>query len=107
MLFVWNDPEGNPPPEDVTIPVIPAHDDPEFTDWVWYTTTIEGSNCREIVDNVVDMAHFFYVHFSFPTYFKNVFEGHVATQFMKGIGREDIRPRKGKGGSGAVGNSSV
>ena len=29
------------------------------------------------------MAHFFYVHFAFPTYFKNVFEGHVATQFME------------------------
>ncbi|HWJ67169.1 MAG TPA: Rieske 2Fe-2S domain-containing protein [Nocardioides sp.] len=107
MLFVWNDPEGNPPPEDVTIPRIPAYGDPEYTEWVWYTTRIEGSNCREIVDNVVDMAHFFYVHYSFPTYFKNVFEGHTATQYMEGIGREDIRPRKNKGGSGATGNSSV
>ena len=105
MLFIWNDPEGNPPPEDVTIPAISAYGDPEYTEWVWYTTRIEGSNCREIVDNVVDMAHFFYVHFSFPTYFKNVFEGHVATQFMEGIGREDVRPRKGKGG--ATSNSSV
>jgi 3-ketosteroid 9alpha-monooxygenase subunit A len=109
MLFVWNDPEGNPPPEDVTIPRIPAYGDPEFTEWVWYTTKIDGSNCREIVDNVVDMAHFFYVHYSFPTYFKNVFEGHVATQYMEGIGREDIRPqRKGQtGGPQSTGNSSV
>jgi 3-ketosteroid 9alpha-monooxygenase subunit A len=107
MLFVWNDPEGNPPPDDVTIPAIPAYGDSDYTQWVWYTTTIEGSNCREIVDNVVDMAHFFYVHYSFPTYFKNVFEGPVATQYMEGIGREDIRPRKGKSGSGATGNSSV
>ena len=109
MLFVWNDPEGNPPPEDVTIPRIPAYGDPEFTEWVWYTTKIDGSNCREIVDNVVDMAHFFYVHYSFPTYFKNVFEGHVATQYMEGIGREDIRPqRKGQVGvPQSTGNSSV
>ena len=45
-----------------------------------------------MVDNIVDMAHFFYVHYSFPTYFKNVFEGHVASQFMRGEAREDMRP---------------
>ena len=33
------------------------------------------------------MAHFFYVHYSFPTYFKNVFEGHVATQYMQSTPR--------------------
>ena len=108
MLFVWNDPEGNPPPADVTIPRIAAYDDPEWTDWVWYTTTIEGANCREIVDNVVDMAHFFYVHYSFPTYFSNVFEGQTATQFMNGVGREDIRPPRSEGSPPPViGNSSV
>jgi 3-ketosteroid 9alpha-monooxygenase subunit A len=108
LLFVWNDPEGNPPTEGVTIPRIEGYGDPEYTDWVWYTTTIEGANCREIVDNIVDMAHFFYVHFSFPTYFKNVFEGHVATQFMKGVGREDVRPQREKsGGPATTGNSSV
>jgi 3-ketosteroid 9alpha-monooxygenase subunit A len=108
LLFVWNDPEGNPPPEDVTIPRIEGYGDPEYTDWVWYSTTIEGANCREIVDNIVDMAHFFYVHFSFPTYFKNVFEGHTATQFMKGVGREDIRPQREKSGAAVtLGNSSV
>ena len=26
------------------------------------THLIEGTNCREIIDNVVDMAHFFYIH---------------------------------------------
>ena len=45
-----------------------------------------NTNCREIVDNVVDMAHFFYVHGSMPTYFKNIFEGHVATQYMSSGG---------------------
>ena len=92
MVFVWNDPEGNPPPDDVTIPRIPQAADPGWTDWKWYSTVIEGANCREIVDNVVDMAHFFYVHYSFPTYFKNVFEGTAAHQFMNGDGREDVRP---------------
>ncbi len=92
MLFVWNDPEGNPPPADVTIPRIPQVDSDKWTDWIWYETVIEGANCREIVDNVVDMAHFFYIHYSFPTYFKNVFEGTSAYQYMDGDGREDVRP---------------
>ena len=37
-----------------------------------------------------DMAHFFYVHFAFPTSFRNVFEGHMATQFMESTGRPDM-----------------
>jgi len=91
MLFVWNDPEGNPPPADVTIPRIDGALDDGWTDWVWYRTTVD-THCREVVDNIVDMAHFFYVHYSFPTYFKNVFEGHVASQFMRGQARDDMRP---------------
>ncbi len=109
MLFVWNDPEGKPPPADVTIPRIPGATDDNWTDWIWYTTVIEGANCREIVDNVVDMAHFFYIHYSFPTYFKNIFEGTTATQFMSGEGREDVRPkqRAQTGGQSSMGNTSV
>ncbi|WP_277986190.1 Rieske 2Fe-2S domain-containing protein [Rhodococcus sp. Q1] len=91
MLFVWHDPQGNPPPADVTIPRIEGATSDEWTDWVWYTTEVD-TNCREIIDNIVDMAHFFYVHYSFPTYFKNVFEGQVASQFMRGQAREDARP---------------
>ena len=90
QLFVWNDPQGNPPPAEVTIPEIEGFGDSEWTDWSWNTLSIEGSHCREIVDNVVDMAHFFYIHYSFPRYFKNIFEGHVATQYMESVGREDV-----------------
>jgi 3-ketosteroid 9alpha-monooxygenase subunit A len=90
QLFVYHDPQGNPPPPEVTIPRIDSVFSDEWTDWTWNSVLIEGSNCREIVDNVVDMAHFFYVHYSFPTYFKNVFEGHLASQYMKSKGREDI-----------------
>lgn len=93
MLFVWNDPEGGPPPADVTIPRIEGATSDEWTDWLWYETTIDA-NCREVVDNVVDMAHFFYVHYSFPTFFKNVFEGHTATQHMRATGRPDARPQE-------------
>ncbi len=106
MLFVWNDPEGNPPPAGVTIPRIEGANRDDWTDWVWSEITVQA-NCREVVDNVVDMAHFFYVHFSFPTFFKNVFEGHVATQYQKGVGREDVRPPAQDGEPKMLGNTSV
>ena len=88
QLFVWNDPEGNPPPEDVTIPAIPGFDDGEWTDWVWDKTLVPSSHCREVIDNMVDMAHFYYIHKGLPTYFKNVFEGHVCTQYYAGTTHE-------------------
>ncbi|SDD11964.1 Rieske 2Fe-2S domain-containing protein [Rhodococcus tukisamuensis] len=92
LLFVWHDSEGKAPGEqDMYIPRIEGALSDEWSDWVWYTTEVD-TNCREIVDNIVDMAHFFYVHYSFPTYFKNVFEGQVASQFMRGTAREDARP---------------
>jgi 3-ketosteroid 9alpha-monooxygenase subunit A len=94
QLFVWHDAEGNPPADDVVIPRIDGAFSDRWSSWTWDSVTIEGSNCREIVDNVVDMAHFFYIHFAFPTYFKNVFEGHIATQYMNSRGRPDA----GKGG---------
>jgi 3-ketosteroid 9alpha-monooxygenase subunit A len=90
QLFVWHDPEGNPPPPEVTIPQIEAYGSDEWTTWTWNTLRIEGSHCREIVDNVVDMAHFFYIHYAFPVYFKNVFEGHIAAQDMNSKAREDV-----------------
>ncbi|MER8038190.1 Rieske 2Fe-2S domain-containing protein [Streptomyces hydrogenans] len=93
QLFVWHDPEGNPPPPEVTVPEIAGVHGPEagqWSDWNWKTLRVEGSNCREIVDNVVDMAHFYYVHYAFPEYFKNVFEGHVATQYMESSPRGDM-----------------
>jgi 3-ketosteroid 9alpha-monooxygenase subunit A len=83
QLFIWHDPEGNPPPEDVTIPAIEGYADGAWTNWVWASTTV-NSHCRDIVDNMVDMAHFYYVHKGLPTYFKNVFEGHIAIQYYAG-----------------------
>ncbi|WP_330179771.1 3-ketosteroid-9-alpha-hydroxylase subunit A [Nocardia sp. NBC_01503] len=101
QLFVWHDHEGNPPPDEVTIPYIegPYTDadgkgtetlDGGWTEWTWNSMLIEGANCREIIDNVVDMAHFFYIHYAYPTYFKNVLEGHIATQFLESRARPDI-----------------
>lgn len=89
LLFVWHDPEGSVPSPHLDIPDIPEVRDPGWTEWSWRSELI-GSNCREIVDNIVDMAHFYYIHFGFPTYFKNVFEGQVASQYLRTIGRPDV-----------------
>ena len=89
MLFIWNDPEGSAPPEENYIPRIEQAGSDEWTDWHWYTTVV-NVNCREIIDNVVDMAHFFYIHGSVPSHFKNIFEGHIATQVMDSTPRDDI-----------------
>ncbi|MFG1924400.1 Rieske 2Fe-2S domain-containing protein [Cryptosporangium sp. NPDC048952] len=87
QLFVYNDPEGNPPPPGVDIPEIADRE--TYSSWTWDSVLVEGSNCREIIDNMVDMAHFFYIHHAFPVYFKNVFEGHVASQYLHSKARPD------------------
>ncbi|MEU0465711.1 Rieske 2Fe-2S domain-containing protein [Amycolatopsis sp. NPDC006131] len=98
QLFVWHDPQGNPPPPDVVIPRIDGIFSGEWSNWTWDSVLIEGSNCREIIDNMVDMAHFFYIHYAFPTYFKNVFEGHIATQYLNTKGRPDVGMASNNGG---------
>jgi 3-ketosteroid 9alpha-monooxygenase subunit A len=90
QLFVWHDPEGNPPPGHVTIPRVEGAYSPEWSSWTWDSIRVEGANCREVIDNVADMAHFFYIHFAFPTYFKNVFEGHIASQYLRTRSRPDV-----------------
>ncbi len=90
LLFVWHDPQRNPPPQDVTIPRIDGAYLAEWSNWTWDSILVEGANCREIIDNVADMAHFFYIHFAFPTYFKNVFEGHIASQYLRTRSRPDV-----------------
>jgi len=91
QLFVWHNPEGAPPPPEVTIPEIPGSFSAEWSDWTWDSVLIEGADCREVIDNVVDMAHFFYIHFAFPTLFKNVMEGHIVTQYLETRGRPDVQ----------------
>ncbi|MFL0578693.1 Rieske 2Fe-2S domain-containing protein [Dietzia sp. 179-F 9C3 NHS] len=98
QLFVWHDPQRSQPTEEVTIPEIEGWEDGQWSDWSWQTFLVEGAHCREMVDNVVDMAHFFYVHLVFPHYFRNVFEGHVATQYMHSRSRPDIDPENSYGG---------
>jgi len=89
QVLIWHDTEGSAPDHDILPPELPGVAEGLYTDWAWEVVPIEGSHCRELIDNVVDMAHFYYVHFSFPTSFRNVFEGTVATQYMESKGRPD------------------
>src|SRR5262249_51081260 len=61
QLFVWHDPEGDPPTDELAIPRVDGAFNGEWSNWTWDSVLIEGANCREIIDNVVDMAHFFYI----------------------------------------------
>ena len=88
QLFIWHDPEGSPADLEILPPQLPDLDE-QYTPWSWHTKQINGSHCRELIDNVADMAHFYYVHFAFPTSFRNIFEGHTATQYMSSKGRPD------------------
>ena len=89
QLLIWHDVEGSAADHDLLPPELPGIQT-DYTDWTWEVVPIENSHCRELIDNVVDMAHFYYVHLSFPTDFRNVFEGHIATQFMESKGRPDV-----------------
>ncbi|MBI5336645.1 3-ketosteroid 9alpha-monooxygenase subunit A [Mycobacterium sp. BK558] len=89
QLLVWHDPEGSTPPAELTPPTIEGYDEGRWSPWQWSSILIEGAHCREIVDNNVDMAHFFYIHHAYPTYFKNVIEGHTASQYMESKPRPD------------------
>lgn len=81
LLFVWNDPEGNPP--SWKIERIEQCFDDTWTQWQIIKWTI-NTNCRELVDNISDMAHFGPVHGSPVQTFRNRFHGHIAEQLMVG-----------------------
>ena len=91
QLMIWHDPEGSPADLDTLPPVLEGVGTERYTDWTWNVIPVDNAHCREIIDNVVDMAHFFYIHFAFPTNFRNVFEGEKATQFMESTGRPDMK----------------
>ncbi|MCW2750554.1 MAG: 3-ketosteroid-9-alpha-hydroxylase [Aeromicrobium sp.] len=91
QLMIWHDPEGAPAEMDSLPPELPGVGTDKYTPWTWDVIPVDNAHCREIIDNVVDMAHFFYIHFAFPTNFRNVFEGDQATQFMESTGRPDMK----------------
>ncbi|GAA4883803.1 Rieske 2Fe-2S domain-containing protein [Ferrimonas pelagia] len=83
LLFVWHDVENNPPIPEQAIPRIEQVFDDSWAEWEIAELEI-GINCRELVDNVADKAHFGPVHGAPIRSFSNIFEGHIATQIMEG-----------------------
>lgn len=77
LLFVWYDYEGNLFDFVVWIFEIFEVVSDEWIDWWWNCIFIEGFNCCDIIDNVIDMVYFFYIYFGLLMYFKNVFEGYI------------------------------
>ena len=83
LLFVWNDPEGSQPTQEVTIPRLEACFSDEWSAWDMVKWDI-NNNCRELVDNLADSAHFGPLHGTPVLYFCNTFEGHVGRQMYRG-----------------------
>ncbi|CAH0992342.1 putative 3-ketosteroid-9-alpha-monooxygenase, oxygenase component [Sinobacterium norvegicum] len=83
LLMVWNDPEGNLPIAEQEPAKIDDYYSGEWTDWVMNQVPIQ-SHCRELVDNMADMAHFGPVHYTAVESFSNKMKGHEFTQFMVG-----------------------
>lgn len=94
LLFVWNDPEGNPPIDEQYPQRNEDYFNGEWTDWNIAEFSIH-SNCRELVDNMADMGHFGPVHYSQVETFRNISQGHKFTQYMSG--GHDILADAGKG----------
>lgn len=83
LAFVYHDPEDNAPVAEQLPPVIEAHGNGEWSDWSLVLIPIH-TNCRELVDNMADKAHFGPVHASAALKFRNVFHKHVCVQEMEG-----------------------
>jgi 3-ketosteroid 9alpha-monooxygenase subunit A len=83
LLFVWNDPEENPPIAEQRIPRIDACFSDEWSDWRIELFHIE-TNCRELIDNMADIGHFGPVHANHIDTFKNISEGHIYEQVQTG-----------------------
>jgi 3-ketosteroid 9alpha-monooxygenase subunit A len=96
LLFIWNDPEGMPPSPDEIVPPEDACLADDWSDWVIEENVIH-INCRELIDNMSDKAHFITVHgLKAPDLFQNIFEGHRLTQIMNAV--NDVGSEFGEGG---------
>lgn len=83
LLFVWHDPEGKEPIPEQHPARMEDYYSGEWTDWNIRQVVID-SNCRELVDNMADLAHFGPVHYSTVKTFKNIQDGHKFIQYMSG-----------------------
>lgn len=83
LVFMWYDPEMNPPIPEQEPEKIDAFYSDEWTDWQIEKMTIH-TNSRELVDNMADVAHFHPVHGAPCSSFKNIVKGHTYQQVFIG-----------------------
>ncbi len=82
MVYVWHDADGRGP--DWEVPDVEGFGTDAWTGWNHSVLEIK-THPREIVENIVDTAHFLPVHGTAAENFRNEFEGHVAVQHNEGI----------------------
>jgi len=80
LIYLWHHPDGGGPEFDV--PELPVGDG-EWSPWQHHILRI-NTHSREIVENVVDIAHFKYIHGTHVGRFENRFEDHKAIQINQG-----------------------
>ncbi len=84
LVYIWNDPDGGEPIPEQAIPRDEEVFEDVWTPWVIRRVQV-NSNCRELIDNMADKAHFVPVHGSEEvTKFVNISSGHKYTQLMDG-----------------------
>jgi len=83
FVFVHYDREGRDPTYE--IPAMPEFADPAWTPWK-HGRLVLRTHSREILENVVDVAHFAPVHKNVPAEFTNEFVEHRAIQHSIGRG---------------------
>lgn len=81
MIYLWYHPEGDGP--DFDTPILPIHESAQWLPWKHSILEIK-THSKEIIENVVDRAHFAPIHNTHIDVFENAFEGEKAIQFNKG-----------------------
>jgi 3-ketosteroid 9alpha-monooxygenase subunit A len=88
VIHVWYHPTGAPPRFEV--PAIPEWGAAGWSSWR-HTCLEVATHSREIVENVVDVAHFVPVHATDARAFENEFRDHLAIQRSGGVGSGSSR----------------
>ncbi len=83
LLLCWYDPDGKPPLALQQPPVMDECDSRQWGPWQMREYRIHA-NCRELIDNMADAAHFGPVHGAHVRSFRNIMDGHTFVQEMRG-----------------------
>ena len=88
LVYVWHDPDGGAPIEEQAIPQEPDLLEDGWTPWIIERVPVPN-NCRELIDNMADKAHFGPVHGSSRVdKFVNISEKHMFTQLQESHTKE-------------------